>query len=111
MLGAPQIDAALRAFEQRERGRHALVPQVDGRPGHPAVLDGLACAQLRNHAGGLRAWRRERPEAVALWNTSDEAHVRDLDTPEDLPRLANATGWRIEMPATEALPHCGMNKA
>lgn len=111
LLGAPQMLAAMDAFDARERGRHALVPQVNGQPGHPAVLDGLACALLRNQAGGLRAWRQRQPEAVALWNTSDEAHVRDLDTPEDLPRLAKATGWRVELPATEALPHCGMNKA
>jgi molybdenum cofactor cytidylyltransferase len=109
LLGAPQIDAALRAFEQRERGRHALVPQVDGRPGHPAVLDGLACAQLRNHAGGLRAWRRERPEAVALWNTPDPAHTFDLDTPLDLDRLAQTTGLAVALPPNAPMPQCGMH--
>lgn len=111
LLGAPQICAAMDAFDTRERGRHVLVPQVNGQPGHPAVLDGLACALLRNQSGGLRAWRQRQPEAVALWNTSDEAHIRDLDTPEDLPRLAKTTGWRVDMPPAEALPRCGMNKA
>ena len=111
LLGAPQILSAMDAFDARERGRHVLVPQVNGQPGHPAVLDGLACALLRNQSGGLRAWRQRQPEAVALWNTSDEAHVRDLDRPEDLPRLAQATGWRVDLPAPQALPHCGMNKA
>ena len=111
LLGAPQILSAMDAFDARERGRHVLVPQVNGEPGHPAVLDGLACALLRNQSGGLRAWRQRQPEAVALWNTSDEAHVRDLDRPEDLPRLAQATGWRVDLPAPQALPHCGMNKA
>lgn len=109
LLGAPQIQAALDAFDQRERGRHALVPMVNGQPGHPAVLDGLACALLRNQSGGLRAWRQRQPEAVAWWNTPDEAHVRDLDTPEDLPRLAQATGWTVTLPAAEALPRCGMD--
>jgi len=109
LLGAPQMLAAMDAFDTRERGRHALVPQVNGQPGHPAVLDGLACALLRNQAGGLRAWRQRQPEAVALWNTSDEAHVRDLDTPEDLPRLAQAMGCTVELPTRAALPRCDMN--
>lgn len=110
LLGAPQIDAALQAFEQRERGRHALVPQVRGQPGHPAVLDGLACAQLRNQPGGLRGWRRQRPEAVALWNTGDVAHTLDLDTPADLERLAQTTGLAVELPSNTPLPHCGMHR-
>ncbi len=109
LLGAPQIDAALQAFEQRERGHHALVPQVGGQPGHPAVLDGLACAQLRNHPGGLRTWRRQRPEAVALWNTSDAAHTRDLDTQADLEALAHTTGLTVELPANNPAARCGMH--
>lgn len=104
-LCAPQLRAALTAFEQRTRGQHALVPMVQGQPGHPAVLDGLACAQLRNHPGGLRAWRRERPEAVKLWINADTAHTLDLDTPQDLQRLAQASGLPVELP----LPQCGMD--
>lgn len=109
LMGASQIDAALQAFERRERGRHALVPQVDGVPGHPAVLDGLACAQLRNQAGGLRAWRRQRPEAVALWNTPDPAHTLDLDTPLDLERLAQTTGLAVALPPDTPMPQYGMH--
>ncbi len=109
LMGASQVGAALQAFEQRERGRHALVPQVEGMPGHPAVLDGLACAQLRNQAGGLRAWRRQRPEAVALWNTPDPAHTLDLDTPLDLDRLAQTTGLAVALPPNTPMPQCGMH--
>lgn len=108
LLGATQIGAALQAFEQREPGRHALVPQVDGQPGHPAVLDALACAQLRDQAGGLRGWRRQRPEAVALWNTPDSAHTRDIDTPDDLQRLAQTTGLAVELPPNTPSPQYGM---
>lgn len=109
LLGAPQISAALLAFDQRERGRNALVPLVRGQPGHPAVLDGLACAQLRNQPGGLRAWRRQRPEAVALWNTADAAHTLDLDTPADLEQLALTKGLAVELPSNNPMPQCGMH--
>lgn len=110
-LGAAQIAGALQAFEARGPGRHALVPQVDGEPGHPAVLDALACALLRNQSGGLRAWRRAQPEAIALWPTADPAHVRDLDTPEDLAALAERSGLPVERPAPAALPQCGTGSA
>lgn len=109
LLGAPQISAALQAFEQRERGQHALVPLVQGQPGHPAVLDGLACAQLRNQPGGLRAWRRQQPAAVWLWPSDDKAHTQDLDTAEDLRTLAATTGLPVQLPAP--MPPCGMGKA
>lgn len=110
-LGAAQIAAALRAFDAREPGRHALVPQVDGEPGHPAVLDALACALLRNQSGGLRAWRRAQPEAIALWDTQDPAHVRDLDTPQDLAALAQRSGLPVEPPTPAAWPHRGTHSA
>lgn len=116
-LGAPQIAAALQAFDTRESGRHVLVPQVEGQPGHPAVLDRLACALLRNQSGGLRAWRRSQPEVVALWHTPDAAHVRDIDTPADLALLAQRSGLAVELPAgaapaprePAAVPPCGVN--
>ena len=110
-LGAAQIGAALRAFDAREPGRHALVPHVDGEPGHPAVLDALACALLRNQSGGLRAWRRAQPEAIALWHTPDPAHVRDLDTPDDLAALAQRSGLAVEPPTPADLPHRGTHGA
>lgn len=99
LLGATDIRQALDAFDRRERGQHALVPTVAGQPGHPVVLSDHACALLRGRGrGGLRAWRAEQPQAVARWDTANEAHVRDLDTPEDLSRLAADTGLPVVLP-------------
>jgi molybdenum cofactor cytidylyltransferase len=112
LLDAPALQAALDAFERRGPGQHALVPTVNGQPGHPVVLDEIACATLRGRGqGGLRAWRREQPGAVATWATSDPRHVRDLDTPDDLERLAHDTGLPVVAPAAAAMPQRGMNKA
>jgi CTP:molybdopterin cytidylyltransferase MocA len=111
-LDAPALQAALDAFERREPGRHALVPTVSGQPGHPVVLDALACATLRGRGqGGLRAWRREQPQAVATWETTDPRHVRDLDTPADLEQLARDTGLSVALPDRTAMPQCGMKKS
>lgn len=104
-LRSAEMLAALDAFDRRERGRHALVPMVNGQPGHPVILDGHACALLRGRGrGGLRAWRAEQPEVVATWATPNPRHVRDLDTLQDLDRLAQDTGLAIELPATPMRP-------
>ena len=99
LLNAADMQAALDAFEVRERGQHALVPVVRGQPGHPVVLSAHACALLRGRpAGGLRAWRAENPHAVALWASPNPHYVRDLDVPDDLIRLAEDTGLRVQAP-------------
>jgi molybdenum cofactor cytidylyltransferase len=38
------------------------------------------------------------PALVHVWQTGNARFVTDLDTPEDLQRLASLTGWRIELP-------------
>jgi CTP:molybdopterin cytidylyltransferase MocA len=98
-LRAEHLRAALRAFEQRPPDAHALVPMVQGQPGHPIVLDAQGCATLlARGTGGVKAWRRERPAQVATWPTEALAHVQDLDEPADLAALAAATGQRLQLP-------------
>ena len=102
LVNAADMQAVLDAFEARERGQHALVPVVRGQPGHPVVLSAHACALLRGRPqGGLRAWRAENPHAVALWASPNPRYVRDLDVPDDLIRLAEDTGLRVQAPPTE----------
>lgn len=99
LVNAADMQAVLDAFEARERGQHALVPVVRGQPGHPVVLSAHACALLRGRpSGGLRAWRAENPHAVALWPSPNPHYVRDLDIPDDLVRLAEDTGLRVQAP-------------
>jgi hypothetical protein len=51
----------------------------------------LACRHLIDH----------EPELVHAHATGNARFVTDLDTPEDIERLARATGWRFELPALE----------
>jgi hypothetical protein len=39
------------------------------------------------------------PALVHTWQTDNARFVTDLDTREDLERLASLTGWRVELPA------------
>lgn len=98
-LQAAHLRAALDAFDQRPAGAQALVPTVQGQPGHPIVLDAQGCATLHARGqGGVKAWRRERPEQVATWAAHALAHVQDLDDPADLAALNAATGQRLSLP-------------
>ena len=98
-LQAAHLRAALDAFEQRPPGAHALVPTVQGQPGHPIVLDAQGCATLHARgSGGVKAWRRERPDQVATWPTDALAYVQDLDEPADLQALAQGSGQRVHLP-------------
>lgn len=106
LVDAADMQAALDAFARREPGQHALVPVVRGQPGHPVVLDTQACALLRERpTGGLRAWRAEQAQAVALWSTTNPHYVRDLDVPDDLAQLSRDTGLAVQAPpGTAAQP-------
>jgi molybdenum cofactor cytidylyltransferase len=64
------------------------VPQVQGQPGHPVILDAAVCAQLiAPDAPSLRQWRTRNPQKVRLWEVDNPHYTFDLDTPEDLQAL------------------------
>jgi molybdenum cofactor cytidylyltransferase len=48
---------------------------------------------------GVRDLLDREPALVHAWQTSNARFVTDLDTREDLERLASLTGWRIELPS------------
>ena len=81
---------------------------VDGQRGNPIVLDEVARAQIQASGTnlGCRNLIERNPELVCVHQTANTRFVTDLDTPEDLERLAARTGWRLELPALE-LPQAG----
>lgn len=99
LITAADMQAVLDAYETRAPQQAALVPMVQGQPGHPVVLSAQACASLRDRpSGGLRAWRGEAPQAFALWPSDNPHYVRDIDRPEDLDQLARETGLAVRSP-------------
>ncbi len=103
LLGADDLRELIGAFKKRPGG-HVLVPMVDGRRGNPVVLDGEACdVILRGEAKlGCRHLVEQRPEFVSRYDSPNHHYIVDLDTPEDLERLAATSGWRLELPEVRA---------
>lgn len=99
LIGAADLTELIAAFKKRGQG-HVLVPIVNGQRGNPIVLDEVARAQI--HASGTNLACRNlidrNPELVYVYETANTRFVTDLDMPEDLIRLAERTGWRLELP-------------
>jgi molybdenum cofactor cytidylyltransferase len=100
LLEAADVAALVAAWQRRGTAR-ALVPRVQGRRGHPVLIDPDACREiLRGDATyGAREWLDEHTDAVA-WFDSDNVHyVEDVDFPEDLERIAQRHGCAMRWPA------------
>jgi molybdenum cofactor cytidylyltransferase len=87
------VIAAGRAAEAGEDPGRAVMPEVDGRGGHPAWLPPAAIDRVLalddEHPGGLRAYWRGHP-AFRIRLPLDDAGCRaDVDTPADLRRAGD----------------------
>ena len=100
LIEACDLGALIAAFGSRAGG-HVLVPMVDGTRGNPVMLDEWARARVLASAPplGVRDLIDREPALVHTWQTDNARFVTDLDTREDLERLASLTGWRVELPA------------
>jgi len=104
LIGAGDLTELIGAFKARPAG-HIVVPVVDGQRGDPILLDETALAQIRadtTNSGYLDLMERQ-PELVHLHQTANTRFITDLNTVEDVEALAQRTGWRLELPAEEAV--------
>lgn len=88
-LNHTHILPLLKAWQQRDAQIHAQMPLVNGVRGHPLILTAHAARQVLATPPhlGIRDWLARHPELVQTVATSEQAHVRDLDTPDDLSAL------------------------
>jgi molybdenum cofactor cytidylyltransferase len=101
LIGAADLTELIAAFKKRPAG-HLLVPMIDGQRGNPILLDDIAKADILASGVnlGCRHLIENQPELVHVHASSNQRFVTDLDTLEDLQRLAERTGWKLELPAT-----------
>ena len=104
LIAAGDLTELIGAFKKRPAG-HVVVPVVDGRRGNPIVLDELAHARILASGVnlGCRHLIERNPGLVHVHQTANARFVTDLDTLEDMQALAQRTGWRLELPALEAV--------
>jgi molybdenum cofactor cytidylyltransferase len=100
LIGAGDLTELIGAFKKRTSG-HVVIPIVSGQRGNPIVLDDQALAQIlaSDTNLGCRNLVERAPELVYAYETANTRFVTDLDTREDVERLAQRTGWRLELPA------------
>lgn len=102
LIGAGDLTELIGAFKKRPAG-HVVVPCVEGQRGNPIVLDGHALARILEGGThlGCRHLIDRHPELVYAYETGNARFVTDLDTLEDVERLAQRTGWKIELPTAQ----------
>jgi molybdenum cofactor cytidylyltransferase len=103
LIGAGDLTELIGAFKKRPAG-HVVVPMVQGQRGNPILLDATAQAQILASDTNLacRHLLETHPELVYAHSTDNTRFITDLDTVEDVERLATRTGWKLELPALEA---------
>ena len=107
LIGADDLTEMISAFKQRPAG-HVVVPRVmvDGqaRRGNPIIMDDTARSQILEGDTqlGCRHFIERHPELVHVHETTNARFTTDLDTLADIERLAQRTGWKLELPLMEA---------
>lgn len=103
LIGTGDLTELIAAFKKRPSG-NVVVPVVNGQRGNPILLDADARAQIlaSDTNLGCRHLIERQPELVHVHETANTRFVTDLDTLEDVQQLASRTGWKLELPASEA---------
>ncbi len=102
LIAASDLIELIGAFKRRPAG-NVLVPVVNAQRGNPIVLDdGARSRILASDVNlGCRHLIDHEPELVHVYETANRRFVTDLDTVQDVERLAERTGWRLELPPLE----------
>ena len=104
LIAADDLTELIGAFKKRPAG-HVVVPMVDGQRGNPILLDDEARLQIMDSGAnlGCRHLTERHPEFVHVHASSNARFITDLDTLDDVRALSQRTGWRLELPETEAV--------
>ena len=90
LVGAESVSRLIAAFAD---GASVAVAAYDGRPRNPVLIareHWPAVAESATGDSGARAFLRARPELVTLIECGDIGRPDDIDTPDDLARIASS---------------------
>ncbi len=96
LVQSGDIVELLAAFKKRGTG-HVLIPSVAGQRGNPVVLDAEAVESIRSSGAnlGCRKFVQDNPALVHVHETANTRFLTDLDTREDVEKLAAKSGWKL----------------
>lgn len=102
LVEAQDITALIGAWKRRPEGAQVVYPEVGGERGNPVIFSSEVRRQILAAGAqvGCRQWQAAHPEAVAPFATGNRRYTLDIDTQEDLERLARETGQVLRWPAT-----------
>lgn len=102
LISADDLTELIAAFKKKPAG-HVVVPMVNGQRGNPVLMDADVLAKvLASEAKlGCRQLMDKQPALVHAYETSNTRYITDLDTVEDVEKLAQRTGWKLELPTRE----------
>ncbi|GAA3998049.1 NTP transferase domain-containing protein [Comamonas faecalis] len=100
LLEHADLQAMLAAWARRAPGVELVLPQHAGQPGHPVVFGPPVRQAVLQATGayGVRDWRRGHPWAVGVLDVDHARCTTDLDTPQDIARVAQAHGISLQWP-------------
>jgi molybdenum cofactor cytidylyltransferase len=101
LINAQDLTALMAAYKQRPEGAQVLIPTVADLPGNPVMFSQTVREQVLSQGAnvGCKQWQAEHPEAVHRWVTDNRRYRLDIDSPEDIQALAQATGHQLRWPS------------
>ena len=96
LLEAADLKDLIAAVKQAPAGTHMLQPTVKGQPGNPVMLsERVMQSLLPNPDWGGKEWRQQNPQHVLMWPSTNVHYCIDMDTPEDITKLAKEHGIQL----------------
>jgi len=93
LLEADDLKDLMAAVKHAPTGTQMLQPTVNGQPGNPVMFSDLVMQAILQtpHLGG-KEWRQQHPQQVLAWPSTNPHYCIDMDTPEDIAKLAQEHG-------------------
>ena len=96
LLEAADLKDLIAAVKQAPLGTQMLQPAVNWQPGNPVMLsNSVMQALLPNPNWGGKEWRQQNPQHVHMWPSTNAHYCIDMDTPEDIAKLAQEYGIQL----------------
>ncbi len=96
LLETVDLKDLIAAVKQAPVGTQMLQPTVNGQPGNPVMLSYKAMqAILQTPQSGGKEWRQQNPEQVFAWPSTNVHYCIDMDTPQDIAKLALEHGIQL----------------